>query len=46
MHRIHAELLRRPVKVLVAGCGGNGSAFVGGLPYLHQAMVISDIPAG
>ena len=29
---------RRPVRILVVGAGGNGSAIVMGLPYLHQAM--------
>lgn len=37
-HSISPELLRRPVRVLVVGCGGNGSAITAGLPYLHQAM--------
>lgn len=31
-------LSRRPVRVLVVGAGGSGSAIVMGLPYLHQAM--------
>jgi tRNA A37 threonylcarbamoyladenosine dehydratase len=35
-HRIHPELLERQVRVLVVGCGGTGSAIVGGLPYLHR----------
>ncbi len=26
MHTLTAELLRREVRVLVVGCGGNGSA--------------------
>ena len=38
-HRLHAELLEREVRVLVVGCGGNGSAIVAGLPYLHSAML-------
>ena len=46
MHQIHPELLRRSVRVVVAGCGGNGSAFVGGLPYLHQAMIVAGHPGG
>jgi PRTRC genetic system ThiF family protein len=29
---------RRPVRILVVGAGGTGSAIVMGLPYLHQAM--------
>lgn len=39
IHRLHEELLRRAVEVLVVGCGGNGSAVVAGLPYLHNAML-------
>ena len=31
-------LSRRPVRILVVGAGGSGSAIVMGLPYLHQAM--------
>jgi PRTRC genetic system ThiF family protein len=38
-HRLHEELLRREVRILVVGCGGTGSAILGGLPYLHQALV-------
>jgi hypothetical protein len=36
--RLHAELLDRNVRVLVVGCGGTGSAIIGGLPYLHLSM--------
>jgi PRTRC genetic system ThiF family protein len=39
-HILSPELLRRPVHVLVVGCGGNGSAIAAGLPYLHQAMLV------
>ena len=39
-HSLSPELLRRPVRVLVVGCGGNGSAIAAGLPYLHQAMLV------
>jgi len=39
-HSVAPELLRRPVRVLVVGCGGNGSAITAGLPYLHQAMLV------
>jgi PRTRC genetic system ThiF family protein len=46
MHTIHAELLRRRVRVLVVGCGGTGSAVAAGLPYLHQAMIANGHPAG
>ena len=45
-HRVHGGLLRRSVRVLVVGCGGTGSAIVGGLPYLHQAMIASGHPGG
>ena len=45
-HSIHPELLRRRVRVLVVGCGGTGSAIVGGLPYLHLALVANGHPAG
>ncbi len=38
-HILPADLLRdRPVRVLVVGAGGSGSAIVLGLPYLDQAM--------
>src|SRR3972149_10210546 len=45
-HRIHEELLRRQVRVLVVGCGGTGSAIAAGLPYLHQAMLACGHPEG
>src|ERR1700704_1535057 len=46
MHALPAELLRREVRVLVVGCGGNGSAVAAGLPYLHQAMFVAGHPGG
>ena len=46
MHTLIAELLRRPVRVLVVGCGGSGCAIAGGLPYLHQAMLVAGHPGG
>lgn len=46
MHTLPAELLRREVRVLVVGCGGNGSAVAAGLPYLHQAMLVAGHPGG
>ena len=46
MHMLIPELLRRPVRVLVVGCGGSGCAIVGGLPYLHQAMLVAGHPGG
>ncbi|MGH9352918.1 MAG: PRTRC system ThiF family protein [Terriglobia bacterium] len=45
-HRLPEELLRRAVEVLVVGCGGTGSAIVGGLPYLHSAMLTQGHPNG
>ena len=39
-HVLPPDLLgRRPVRVLVVGAGGTGSAIAMGLPYLHQAML-------
>ena len=38
-HTIPGELMgQKPVRVLVVGAGGTGSAIVMGLPYLDQAM--------
>lgn len=45
-HQIHPELLRHKVRILVVGCGGNGSAIAGGLPYLHQALLVHGHPEG
>ena len=45
-HVIAPALLRRPVRVLVIGCGGNGSAIAAGLPYLHQALLVQGHPGG
>ncbi|MCW5979614.1 MAG: PRTRC system ThiF family protein [Bryobacteraceae bacterium] len=45
-HTLPPALLRRPVKVLVVGCGGNGSAIAAGLPYLHQALLVQGHPGG
>jgi len=45
-HKLHEELLRREVRILVVGCGGTGSSILGGLPYLHQAMVVHGHPFG
>lgn len=45
-HHIHPELLRHKVRILVVGCGGNGSAIVAGLPYLHQALLVYGHPEG
>ena len=45
-HRLHGELLRREVRVLVVGCGGTGSSIIGGLPYLHLSMRAQGHPCG
>src|SRR6185295_116199 len=46
MHMVNSDLLQRPVRVLVIGCGGSGSAIASGLPYLHQAMLVAGHPCG
>ena len=39
LHELKPELInRRSLKITVVGCGGTGSAFASGLPYLHQAL--------
>ena len=45
-HTIHPELLCGTVRVMVVGCGGNGSAIAAGLPYLHQALLAYGHPGG
>jgi PRTRC genetic system ThiF family protein len=45
-HQIHPELLRQKMRVLVVGCGGNGSAIAAGLPYLHHALLAYGHPEG
>jgi PRTRC genetic system ThiF family protein len=45
-HSIHADLLRRRVRVLVVGCGATGSAVVAGLPYLYQSLIACGHPGG
>src|SRR6516165_9698396 len=45
-HRPDPQLLARPIRILVVGCGGNGSAVVSGLPYLHQALLAFGHPGG
>jgi PRTRC genetic system ThiF family protein len=39
MHTISSHLLRNTVRIAVIGCGGTGSTILGGLPYLHQALL-------
>jgi hypothetical protein len=46
IHRIHPELLKHRVRVLVVGCGGNKSAITAGLPYRHQALLAYGHPEG
>jgi len=29
------QLLERPIRILVVGCGGNGSAIASGLPMIY-----------
>lgn len=45
-HQIHPELLKHRVRILVVGCGGNGSTIAAGLPYLHQALLAYGHPEG
>ena len=46
-HLLPPDLLsRRPVRILVVGAGGTGSAVVMGLPYLDQAMRVWGHPMG
>ena len=45
-HTVDPQLLERPIRILVVGCGGNGSAIASGLPYLHQALLAFGHPEG
>ena len=45
-HQLPTRLLQRAVRVLIVGSGGNGSAMLMGLPYLHQAMKVWGHPGG
>ncbi len=45
-YTVDPQLLERPIRILVVGCGGNGSAIVSGLPYLHQALLAFGHPGG
>jgi PRTRC genetic system ThiF family protein len=45
-HTPDPQLLERPIRILVVGCGGNGSAIISGLPYLHQALLAFGHPGG
>jgi hypothetical protein len=45
-HTPDPQLLERPIRILVVGCGGNGGAIASGLPYLHQALLAFGHPGG
>lgn len=45
-HLLPGELAQKKIQVTVAGCGGTGSTFAAGLPYLHQAMLAWGHPYG
>src|SRR5271166_2460908 len=45
-HTLDPQLLERPIRILVVGCGGNGSAIASGLPYLHQSLLAFGHPGG
>lgn len=46
-HTIPEHLLhRRTIRVIVIGCGGNGSVVAMGLPYIHQALLLAGHPGG
>ena len=45
-HKLHEELSNREVRLLVVGCGGTGTSIMGGLPYIHQAMLVQGHPYG
>jgi PRTRC genetic system ThiF family protein len=46
MHTISPALLNKPIRIVVVGCGGTGSAIAAGLPYLHQALLANGHPYG
>jgi hypothetical protein len=46
MHTISPALLNKPIRIVVVGCGGTGSAVAAGLPYLHQALLANGHPYG
>ena len=46
-HTIPDHLLRqRTIRLVVIGCGGNGSIIAMGLPYIHQALLLAGHPGG
>lgn len=46
VHRLKPWMLRSRISIVVAGCGGTGSAVLSGLPYLHHALLAAGHPAG
>ena len=42
VHKLNRSRLLRDV--IVVGCGGTGSALIGGLPFLHQALLAAGQP--
>lgn len=46
MHTLNPKLLKGPVRTLVIGCGGTGSAVAGGLAHLHNSMIALGHPGG
>jgi PRTRC genetic system ThiF family protein len=46
-HTIPEYILgQRAIRVMVIGCGGNGSVIAMGLPYIHQALLLAGHPGG
>jgi PRTRC genetic system ThiF family protein len=46
-HTVPAHLLQRhAIRVVVVGCGGNGSVMAMGLPYIHQALLLAGHAGG
>jgi len=45
-HRLPSQLLRRPLRIAVVGCGGTGGTIACALPYLHQSMLAWGHPGG
>lgn len=46
-HMIPAHLLqRRAIRVVLVGCGGNGGVMAMGLPYIHQALLLTGHDGG
>jgi PRTRC genetic system ThiF family protein len=44
-HKVHKLNRSRSMsRVVVVGCGGTGSALIGGLPFLHQALTTTGHP--